>query len=238
MASFLIGAGAIAGAVAAGWHSMSPASQAYGRTFTGLPPGTRKLALTFDDGPNDPWTLRLLEVLARHSVRATFFMIGSYVRQRPEIALEVASAGHEIGNHTFSHPNLIFATPASVRSELAQCSSAIAAAIEDVTGRRMRFFRPPFGGRRPDVLSAAAAVGLETVMWRASSYDWSLPSAEAIVNRVCSQVRGGEVILMHDGSHRAATWDRSRTIAAADKLIRRYRDEGFDFVSVGEMVGS
>jgi peptidoglycan/xylan/chitin deacetylase (PgdA/CDA1 family) len=232
MAAFLIGAGAVAGAVTAGWHSMSPVSQLYGRTFTGLPPGTRKLALTFDDGPNDPWTPRLLEALGRHNVHATFFMIGSYVRERPGIASAVAKAGHEIGNHTFSHPNLIFSSPTSVRSELQQCS----AAIEEATGQAARFFRPPFGGRRPDVLRAAESAGLRTIMWRASSHDWSLASDEAIVSKVRSQVRGGEVILMHDGSHRGFGWDRSRTVAAADELIRRYQGEGVEFLSVSEML--
>lgn len=232
MSAFLIGAGAIAGAVAAGWHSMSPVSQLYGRTFSGLPAGTRKLALTFDDGPNDPWTTRLLEMLSRHHVRATFFMIGSYVRQHPGIARVVRDAGHEIGNHTFSHPNLIFAAPASVHAELAQCN----AAIEDAAGQRAVFFRPPFGGRRPDVLRAVTAAGLQTIMWRASSYDWSMPTSDAIVNKVTRRIRGGEVILMHDGSHRSFGFDRSRTVAAANELIRRYRDQGYEFLSVGEML--
>src|ERR671923_144487 len=100
MAAFALGAAVLGAAVAAGWHSMSPTSQLYGRTFTGLAPTTRTLALTFDDGPNDPCTLRLLEVLARHQVHATFFMIGRYIAAQPGIARAVAAAGHEIGNHT------------------------------------------------------------------------------------------------------------------------------------------
>ncbi|HZU21197.1 MAG TPA: polysaccharide deacetylase family protein [Terriglobales bacterium] len=234
MAAFLIGAGAVAGAVAAGWHSMSPVSQLYGQTFTGLPPGSRKLALTFDDGPNDPWTPRLMEVLARLGVSATFFVIGSYVRRRPEIAKAVADAGHEIGNHTFSHPNLIFASPAAVQREISDCQLAIADAI----GRQAQLFRPPFGGRRPDVLRAAAAAGLKTIMWRASSHDWSLPDAAAILGKLRKQIRGGEAILMHDGSHLGFGWDRSATIAAAGELVRRYRDQGYEFLTVGEMLRS
>src|SRR5438477_706480 len=125
MAAFAIGAGVLAGAVAAGWHSMSPTSQLYGRTFAGVSPVTRTLALTFDDGPNDPWTRRLLEVLARHDIRATFFMIGRYVAAQPAIARSVAAAGHEIGNHTFSHPNLIFTSPAQLGREISGCSRAL-----------------------------------------------------------------------------------------------------------------
>ena len=113
-------AGAVA-AVTAGYNSMAPRSQLYGRTFIGERRPSRRLALTFDDGPNDPHTLHLLDVLARHNVHATFFMIGSFVEQRPEIARAVAAAGHAIGNHTHTHPNLIFhpgadtPSPASLR---------------------------------------------------------------------------------------------------------------------------
>src|ERR1051326_5576475 len=97
---------AAAAAGYAGYASMAPESQLYGRTLThGSDPG--QMALTFDDGPNDPHTMHLLDVLARHNAKATFFLIGSYVRQRPEIARAVLAAGHEIGNHTYSHPNLV-----------------------------------------------------------------------------------------------------------------------------------
>ena len=234
MAGWLIGAGALAGAglAAAGWHAMSPESQLYGRTFTGASAGTRELALTFDDGPNDPWTPRLLDVLARHQVRATFFMIGSYARQKPQLALAVAEAGHEIGNHTQTHPNLAYCSAGRLRLELSDCE----AALNDVIGEHAAYFRPPFGGRRPAVLRAARRAGLATIMWRASAYDWELPTADAIVAKVVSQVRGGEVILMHDGSHRGMGWDRGPTVGAADELIRRYAGEGYRFVTVGEMM--
>src|SRR5437588_10823797 len=108
-------------AAAAGYQSMAPTGQWYGRTFTGLGRGSKQLALTYDDGPNDPHTLRLLEVLAKHEVHATFFLIGRYVSQRPDIVRELIRAGHVVGNHTFSHPNLIFRSAAQVRTELLEC---------------------------------------------------------------------------------------------------------------------
>src|SRR6202140_1298145 len=110
-------------AVAAGYQSMAPTGQWYGRTFTGLSRGTRQIALTYDDGPNDPHTLRLLEVLARHNVHATFFLIGPPVPQPPDIAREIANAGHRGGNHTFTHPLLIFKSDDEVRKELSDCCS-------------------------------------------------------------------------------------------------------------------
>ncbi len=104
-----------AAAVAAGYQSMAPTGQWYGRTFTGLARGSRQIALTYDDGPNDPHTLRLLEVLAKHDVHATFFLIGRYVQQRPEIAREIIQTGHVVGNHTFKHPLLIFQSEPEIR---------------------------------------------------------------------------------------------------------------------------
>jgi peptidoglycan/xylan/chitin deacetylase (PgdA/CDA1 family) len=102
----LAGTAVAAAVAAAGYQSMTPAGQWFGRTFVGLARGTRQLALTYDDGPNDPHTFRLLEILARHNVRATFFLIGRYVAQRPDIVRELIQAGHVVGNHTFTHPLL------------------------------------------------------------------------------------------------------------------------------------
>jgi peptidoglycan/xylan/chitin deacetylase (PgdA/CDA1 family) len=217
---------------AAGWHSMVPKSQLYGRTFIGVNSGSKLLALTYDDGPNDPWTPRLLEVLARHDVRATFFMLGRYVRQRPNIARQVAEAGHAIGNHTFSHPNLIFSSLAQILAQINDCDHA----LNDAVGEHSKLFRPPFGGRRPDVLSRARREGFIPVMWSVSAYDWNAGPPEKIEHKVASQVRGGDVILMHDGGHLALGTDRSASVAATDRIITRYKSEGYRFVTVPEMM--
>ncbi len=229
MLQYLLGAAA---AVGAGYHTMAPRSQLYGRTFIGGDPGSRQLALTFDDGPNDPYTGRLLDVLERHNVRATFFLIGRFVAQRPEIAAAIARAGHVVGNHTYDHPNLIFQTWAGVRREIANCARA----LEDAVGPHSRIFRPPYGGRRPGVLRAVRQSGLQPVLWSASGADWSATSATQIENKICGQVRGGEVILLHDGGHQRMGVDRSCSVQAAEAIIRRCRDEGYSFVTVPEMM--
>jgi len=232
LALALTGALSTAAAVAAGYQSMAPAGQWYGQTFTGLARGSRQIALTYDDGPNDPHTLRLLEVLAKHSVHATFFLIGRYVQQRPEIVREIVSAGHVVGNHTFTHPLLIFKSATEIRQQLSACRSA----LQDAIGNPSHLFRPPFGGRRPAVLRIARELGLDPVMWNVTGYDWSAPPAATIERKVTNQIRGGDVVLLHDGGHKQMGADRSQTVIATDHLLTRYIAEQYEFVTIPQMM--
>lgn len=228
----LAGTAAVGALVAAGYQSMAPTGQWLGKTFTGQPRGTKHLALTYDDGPNDPHTLKLLEVLARHDVKATFFCIGRYVRQRPEIVREVLQAGHLVANHTFTHPLLTFKSNSELRKEFTDCRSA----LQDAIGPHSNLFRPPFGGRRPAVFRIARELGLEPVMWNVTGYDWNAPPAQKIERKCASQIRGGDVILLHDGGHKAMGADRSQTVIATDRLIQRYKSAGYAFLTIEEML--
>ena len=219
-------------AVTAGYQSMAPTGQWYGRTFIGLTRGTKQIALTYDDGPNDQHTMHLLDVLAKHDVHATFFMIGRYVQERVEIARAVARAGHVVGNHTFTHPVLTIKSATEIRRELSLCRSA----LHDAIGEHSNLFRPPFGARRPVVLSLARELGLEPVMWNVTGYDWSAPPAAVIEQKVQTQIRGGDVILLHDGGHKHLGADRSQTVLATEHLIERYRSEGYEFVTIQQML--
>ena len=222
-----------AAAVAAGYQSIAPTGQWYGRTFTGLPRSSRQIALTYDDGPNDPHTLRLLEVLARQGVQATLFLIGRHVRQHPEIAREIVQGGHTVGNHTLTHPLLTFKSESEIRGQLSECR----AALQDAIGEHSNLFRPPFGGRRPAVLRVARELGMEPVMWNVTGYDWNAPPADVIERKVAKQIRGGDVILLHDGGHKEMGADRSQTVIATDRLIARYKSEGYEFVTIPRMIG-
>jgi peptidoglycan/xylan/chitin deacetylase (PgdA/CDA1 family) len=228
---------ATAAAGYAGYSSMAPESQLYGRTLThGSDPG--QMALTYDDGPNDPHTQKLLDLLAEHQAKATFFLIGKYVRQRPDLVRAIRAAGHVIGNHTEGHPNLIFTSAGQIKKQLESCSKA----LEDATGERTGWFRPPFGGRRPEVLRIARGLGLEPVMWSVTGYDWNAQSSAAIVNKVVRQMEGrkrkrGEIILLHDGGHLSFGADRHFTIEATGVLLKKYSTEK-KFVSVAELVSA
>jgi peptidoglycan/xylan/chitin deacetylase (PgdA/CDA1 family) len=232
------GAGVAAAAAAvsyAGYAAMAPGSQLYGRTLVhGNDP--QQMALTYDDGPNDPHTLHLLDVLAKHDAKATFFLIGKYVRQRPDIVRAIHAAGHVIGNHTYTHPNLIFVPIKQVRQELEDCRKI----LEEAMGAPAPLFRPPFGGRRPDVLKTARGLGMTPVMWSVTAYDWSAKSSQAIVEKVERKIAShrnpqGEIILLHDGGHHAFGTDRHYTVEATQALLEKYSAEGKKFVAVTDL---
>lgn len=238
----LVSAGVIAAGAMAGGYAYAgnwPTSQIFGRTLiAGRDPA--EIALTFDDGPNDPDTPRLLEILARHEVRATFFLIGRFVQQRPQIVRAICAAGHVVGNHTMSHPVLLWQRPARVREELTGCN----AAIEDATGQPVRFFRPPHGARRPDVLRAARELGLTPVMWNAMGYDWTAPPPERIIHRVERGLRRNQLrrrgsnILLHDGGQAHLGVDRSPTLAAVEALLRSWAGTRYRFVTAEDLASS
>jgi peptidoglycan/xylan/chitin deacetylase (PgdA/CDA1 family) len=215
------------------YASLWPASQIFGRTLIAGEDGD-EVALTFDDGPNDAATPQLLEVLARHGVRATFFNMGNFARERPEIVKQVAAAGHVLGNHSMSHPRLSTEPAARIRQELVECN----ALLEDITGLAVKFFRPPFGARRPAVLRAARELGLTPVMWNVTGYDWNPIGVEGILsnleNGIAQNRRDGRGsnLLLHDGGHRGMGAERMDTVRAVDRLLETRRGTATRFVTV------
>jgi peptidoglycan/xylan/chitin deacetylase (PgdA/CDA1 family) len=145
---------------------------------------------------------------------------------------EIIAAGHAIGNHTFTHPLLTLQSEAEIRSQLAHCQ----AVLQEITGQATKLFRPPFGGRRPAVLRIASELGLEPVLWSVTGYDWNAPPAWQIERKVTKQIRGGDVILLHDGGHKQMGADRSQTVIASDHLIVHYKNQGYDFVTIPQMM--
>jgi peptidoglycan/xylan/chitin deacetylase (PgdA/CDA1 family) len=232
MLTQLVSAGLAAGLTAGGYAYAAnwPTSQIFGRTVL-AGSDIQEVALTFDDGPNDPYTQQLLELLARYQVRATFFLIGGCVRLRPEIARAIRQGGHLMGNHTMSHPSLLWQRPSRVREELAACNTA----IEDAIGEAVEWFRPPFGARRPDVLRTAAELGLTPVMWNVTAHDWDATDPKALTARVQSGIRRNQRrhrssnILLHDGGWGA---DRSVTLATTASLLQSWAGSPLRLVTV------
>lgn len=226
-AAVSIGLSAAAGlGLAAGGYAyaaMWPGSQIFGRTLR-APRKPGELALTFDDGPNPEWTPQLLDILARNGVRATFFLVGRYAAQQPGLVRQMVESGHLIGNHSWSHPNLALTSGRQVSEELSRTSNR----LEQIVGAPVRYFRPPFGARRPVVLQLARAMGMEPVLWNAITNDWSEPASERIAGRLAGKIdrnhrRGWATnIVLHDGGHLELGANRGPSVAAAEMLLARY----------------
>lgn len=205
------------------YAAMWPGSQIFGRTLI-APQKPGEIALTFDDGPNPAWTPQLVDVLAKYGVKATFFFVGRYAQAEPILTRYVADAGHAIGDHTWTHPNLALTAPRRVREELRRTKNT----LEQITGKPVRCFRPPFGARRPDALRAARALGMTPVLWNAMTNDWAEPVAAAIAGRLTTKVesafargRAANVVL-HDGGHLKLGAERGPSVAAAGLLLERF----------------
>ncbi len=223
----------VSASVAAWWGAFHPASQLFGRTVrrTGLPSA---LALTFDDGPNPAVTPRLLDLLDQYKAHATFFLIGKYVRACPELAREIAARGHSLGNHTDRHPRLLWLSPKSALDELMRCQDS----IEQAAGRRPTLMRPPYGERGPQLRGALRRAGLEqVVMWSAAAHDWKRQPFPRLLKRL-EALRGGEIVLLHDGDPKTLRGDRDHVVAALEYWLPRWRDAGFKFVSLDSGLSS
>jgi peptidoglycan/xylan/chitin deacetylase (PgdA/CDA1 family) len=229
----LIGASAAVLAVGGlAYAALSPGSQLFGRTLIANS-NPNQIALTFDDGPNDPYTPQLLEILEQHQVKATFFMIGRFVRQRPDIVRAVQAAGHLIGNHTMTHPWLVLESPANVRQQLVDCNSA----LEDVLGEKVHYFRPPHGARRPDVLRTAHELSLTPVLWNVMGYDWKPENDTAkilgyVEKGIARNRRAGRSsnIVLHDGGQAGIGQDRGATVEAVRELLMKRAKDDVSFV--------
>ncbi len=223
--------GAAGGVCAAGgilaWGAVAPSSQIFGSTVrhTG---DASAMALTFDDGPNPSVTPALLDLLDRYQAKATFFLIGAWVRQVPALAKEIALRGHTVGNHTDTHPALTFRPARQIARELDRCDDAIEAA----TGQKPRWMRPPFGFRGPQLAGVVCRRGgAGVVMWSAWAWDWKPQPAEPVIRRL-RRARGGDIVLLHDGDHRVLEGDRRHTVAALENWLPRWKDAGIHFVSL------
>jgi len=212
------------------WGAAAPSSQLFGRTirYTGRP---STIALTFDDGPNPAITPALLELLDRHGAKATFFLIGKWIRAAAPVAREIAARGHTIGNHTETHPALTFHSRAHIAIEIDRCDEAIESAI----GRQARWMRPPFGCRSPlldGVVRKRGGAGV--VMWSRLARDWNPQPAEPMIHRL-RRVRGGDIVLLHDGDHRVLEGDRRHTVDALAYWLPQWKDAGLQFVTLDDI---
>lgn len=189
------------------------------------------IALTYDDGPNEPYTRQILDVLAEYGAKATFFVIGKWVRKAPEIVREIAAAGHEIGNHTENHNSLSGLDFDGVACELQPCAYAIAEALNFKS--HSRFVRAPFGQITASSASAMYQLGCDVVTWDIHGSDWAADSVEEITEPIFKYLdeHKAGIVLLHDGYYKEFGADRSKTVEATRRILERYKSEKFVTVS-------
>ena len=192
-----------------------------------------RFALTFDDGPNARATGALLDLLARFGARATFFVLGHNVRRLPDLVRRMAREGHELAVHGESHLPLAILPPWGIRADVRRCAGS----IEALTGVRPRLFRPPFGFMMPGQARFVRGFGFESVLGDVYPEDPSCPGVDRIVERVMPRLRGGSVLILHDGSP-AGDVNREQSVQATGIILERAALEGLSAITVGELMTS
>lgn len=223
-------------------YAESPASQLFGATLVSGPPTRHVVALTFDDGPNPPYTDEILDVLEREHVRATFFVVGRAVAAYPQVVRREMRDGDAIGNHTWNHAHLVVMSAQQEARSLQRTQDA----IERATGVRTTIMRPPYGKRDWMVLAEARELGYTPVMWSVPlAGDWENPPPQVIARRILRDVRNGSIIVLHDGSEgrlcspaSAALCDRVSAVRATRLIIEALKRLGYGFVTIPELLAS
>ena len=194
-----------------------------------LPGGPRQVALTFDDGPSVPYTGQVLDILRKNRVRATFFLCGENAARYPDLVRRIKAEGHEIGNHTYSHPYLYLMGRARIADEIDRTQDV----LQRISGRRPRLFRPPFGVRWFSLWPLLRERGMTMVLWSIWGRDCR-PGASDIAQATLAQLRPGGIILLHDGyeTRKPAEVDRSGTVRALPAIISGARRAGYAFVPI------
>lgn len=204
-------------------------SQILGRTIWHGDRKSNSVALTFDDGPS-PDTLDILNILRRENLKATFFLVGKKVEQYPEIARRIVEDGHELGNHSYSHPIYLFCSDDRTLRELERTQRC----IKNTTGVEPRVARPPCGVRTFGYFSASRDLNLKTIQWSDAGFDWKNIPSRRIAQNILRTVQNGSIILLHDGDEKSND-NRRRTTEALPMLLSGLREKGLNVSPLAEI---
>ena len=187
-------------------------------------PNRRMVSLTFDATYGDNQTYELLEILRNNNIKATFFLSGIWLINYPQLARAIAAEGHEIGNHSYTHPHMPLITMQEVTNQIVRTE----ALIRNITGQDPYLFRPPFGEYTQAILNQLASLGYVTIMWTIDSLDWQNPGADKVVSRVVNNTEPGAIILLHQSA--------PDTLQGLQTMIRQLREQGYDFGTVSQVI--
>jgi len=208
-----------------------PGNSFYGLVLAKAPIEQKCIALTFDDGPYPPYTQQLLQVLKEEKVKATFFVVAQNAEKYPELLKQELAAGHEIALHSYVHRDQLKLRAEEVQQNLEQGK----AALEKIAGVEVKYFRPPHGFKDWVVMEESAKAKLEVVNWSVIPRDWTNPGVEVIVQRVVDKAETGAIVLLHDGDSPKYTAPREQTVQATRAIIRKLKEQGYSFVTIGEL---
>ena len=196
--------------------------------------GQPKIALTFDDGPNEPYTSEILDILKRYNVKATFFLLGKNVERYPDTARRIVKEGHAIGNHTYDHPYLLIQSNAHIKYEIKKAEEAIFKA----TNTTPYLFRSPYGVDASWIYRAVKEKGYVTIEWTVTGHNGRKEmTPDKIVKNILDGVENGDIILLHDGNRLIKGSDRSQTVKALPAIIELLQQKGYQLVTVPQLLG-
>jgi len=218
------------------YHGINPRSMFYGKVCSNGNRNHLRIALTFDDGPNEPYTSQVLSILEQYKIKATFFIIGQNARRYPEICRRIVTAGNVIGNHSYHHrKSLCLRRGKAVARDIELARQA----IYECTGFEPKLFRPPHGFRTPWLMRTVRHLGYTVVTWDNMTGDWKADkSGEEIVRTIVQRAKPGSVIVLHDGRDSRPSYDRSQMLQALPQIIGTLKQRGFDFVTIPELLES
>jgi peptidoglycan/xylan/chitin deacetylase (PgdA/CDA1 family)/GT2 family glycosyltransferase len=218
------------------YHGVNPRSRFYGKVLSNGKRNHLRIALTFDDGPNEPYTSHVLSILEQYRIKATFFIIGQNARRYPETCRRIVTAGNAIGNHSYYHQkSLCLRRGKAVARDIELASQA----IYECTGLQPKLFRPPHGFRTPWLMRTVRNLGYTVVTWDNMTSDWDAEkSGGEIVQAIIQRAKPGGVIVLHDGRDTRLRYDRSHMLQALPFVIEALIERGFDFVTIPELLES
>jgi peptidoglycan/xylan/chitin deacetylase (PgdA/CDA1 family) len=223
----------IAATIGVTWYLLeNPYNQTFGVTVVDVPLHGKYVALTYDDGPNPPYTDEIVEYLHQEKVPATFFVVGMAVAKYPESVKREVEYGDAIGNHSWDHAHLVLETRRHIQRQIEMTDQA----IFDASGEHTRLFRPPFGARDYAVIQVAHDLGYDVIMWSVPlARDWERPAPQVIADRVTRHVTNGSIVVLHDGN-KGIGGDREPTVEATKLIVQNLRAQGYRFVTVPELM--